>query len=63
LEFNLQTRRHYDRGGLEKETGDLNSLTSQVKQQEQQQQQQPQEASGNREKPSIAKLFEQGSNN
>ncbi|KAL9328645.1 hypothetical protein ACSQ67_003648 [Phaseolus vulgaris] len=54
-----ETRRHYDRGGLEKETGDLNSLPSQVKQQEQQQQQQPQEASGNREKPSIAKLFEQ----
>ncbi|KAK7366825.1 hypothetical protein VNO80_08824 [Phaseolus coccineus] len=53
-----ETRRHYDRGGFEKETGDLNSLTSQVKQQEQQQQQQ-QEASGNREKPSIAKLFEQ----
>jgi len=58
LAFNLQTRRHFDRGGFEKETGGPNSLTAQVKQQQQQQQ-----ASGNGEKPSIAKLFEQGSNN
>ncbi|XP_014520993.1 kinesin-like protein KIN-UA isoform X1 [Vigna radiata var. radiata] len=49
-----ETRRHFDRGGFEKETGGPNSLTAQVKQQQQQQQ-----ASGNGEKPSIAKLFEQ----
>ncbi|WVZ09412.1 hypothetical protein V8G54_013942 [Vigna mungo] len=49
-----ETRRHFDRGGFEKETGSPNSLTAQVKQQQQQQQ-----ASGNGEKPSIAKLFEQ----
>ncbi|KAG2375729.1 Kinesin-like protein [Vigna angularis] len=48
------TRPHFDRGGFEKETGGPNSLTAQVKQQQQQQQ-----ASGNGEKPSIAKLFEQ----
>lgn len=50
LEAN-ETRRQLDRGGLEKEIGGLNSLTSQVKHQQQ--------ASGNGEKPSIAKLFEQ----
>ncbi|KAG4987548.1 hypothetical protein JHK85_030531 [Glycine max] len=49
-ECNL-TRRQLDRDGLEKEMGGLNSLTSQVKHQQQ--------ASGNGEKPSIAKLFEQ----
>ncbi|XP_017427606.1 kinesin-like protein KIN-UA isoform X1 [Vigna angularis] len=49
-----ETRPHFDRGGFEKETGGPNSLTAQVKQQQQQQQ-----ASGNGEKPSIAKLFEQ----
>ncbi|CAJ1928235.1 unnamed protein product [Sphenostylis stenocarpa] len=48
-----ETKRHSDRGGFEKETGGLNSLTSQVKQQQQQQ------TSANGEKPSIAKLFEQ----
>uniref|UniRef100_A0A368UHF5 Kinesin-like protein n=1 Tax=Glycine max TaxID=3847 RepID=A0A368UHF5_SOYBN len=54
LQLNLQadeTRRQLDRDGLEKEMGGLNSLTSQVKHQQQ--------ASGNGEKPSIAKLFEQ----
>ncbi|KAG5070159.1 hypothetical protein JHK85_002536 [Glycine max] len=47
----LETRQQLDRGGFEKEMGGLNSLTSQVKHQQQ--------ASGNGEKPSIAKLFEQ----
>ncbi|KAG5089860.1 hypothetical protein GLYMA_01G213200v4 [Glycine max] len=46
-----ETRQQLDRGGFEKEMGGLNSLTSQVKHQQQ--------ASGNGEKPSIAKLFEQ----
>ncbi|KAL2348113.1 hypothetical protein Fmac_002113 [Flemingia macrophylla] len=46
-----ETRRQLDRGGFEKEMGDLNSLPAQVKHQQQ--------ASGNGEKPSIAKLFEQ----
>ncbi|MED6131329.1 hypothetical protein PIB30_008662 [Stylosanthes scabra] len=46
-----QTRHQFERAGLEKDTSSVNSLTSQVKHQQQ--------ASGNGEKPSIAKLFEQ----
>ncbi|CAL0314284.1 unnamed protein product [Lupinus luteus] len=46
-----ETRREVDRGGFEKEVGSLDSLISQVKLQ--------QHASGNGEKPSMAKLFEQ----
>lgn len=49
-----QTRRQLDKGGFEKEEVCHDSPTSQVKHQQQ--------ASGNGEKPSIAKLFEQGSN-
>ncbi|XP_061357813.1 kinesin-like protein KIN-UA isoform X2 [Gastrolobium bilobum] len=54
LQLSLQTdetRRQLDRDGFEKEVDGLDSLTSQVKHQQQ--------ASGNGEKPSIAKLFEQ----
>ncbi|KAJ1416054.1 P-loop containing nucleoside triphosphate hydrolase [Sesbania bispinosa] len=46
-----ETRRQLDRGGFEKEVNGPDSLTSQVKHQQQ--------SSGNGEKPSIAKLFEQ----
>ncbi|RDX70870.1 Kinesin-like protein KIN-UA, partial [Mucuna pruriens] len=46
-----ETRQQLDGGGLEKEMSGVNSLTSQVKHQQQ--------SSGNGEKPSIAKLFEQ----
>ncbi|CAL5187583.1 unnamed protein product [Lathyrus oleraceus] len=47
-----ETRRHLDRGGgFSKEVGARDSLTSQIKHQQQ--------VSGNGEKPSIAKLFEQ----
>ncbi|XP_004511636.1 kinesin-like protein KIN-UA [Cicer arietinum] len=54
LQFSLEageTRRQLNGGGFEKEVGCRDSLTSQVKHQQQ--------ASGNGEKPSIAKLFEQ----
>lgn len=54
LQFSLEadeTRRQLDKGGFEKEVGCHDSPTSQVKHQQQ--------ASGNGEKPSIAKLFEQ----
>ncbi|RYR10649.1 hypothetical protein Ahy_B05g079114 isoform B [Arachis hypogaea] len=47
-----QTRHQFERDGLEKDVSSVDSLTSQVKHQQQ--------ASGNGEKPSIAKLFEQG---
>ncbi|KAF1874741.1 hypothetical protein Lal_00007355 [Lupinus albus] len=46
-----ETKREVDRAGFEKEVGNLDSLISQVKLQ--------QHASGNGEKPSMAKLFEQ----
>ncbi|KAL1316602.1 hypothetical protein AAHE18_15G078000 [Arachis hypogaea] len=46
-----QTRHQFERDGLEKDVSSVDSLTSQVKHQQQ--------ASGNGEKPSIAKLFEQ----
>ncbi|CAK8539422.1 unnamed protein product [Lathyrus sativus] len=47
-----ETRQHLDRGGgFSKEVGGRDSLTSQIKHQQQ--------VSGNGEKPSIAKLFEQ----
>ncbi|XP_040990212.1 kinesin-like protein KIN-UA isoform X2 [Juglans microcarpa x Juglans regia] len=46
-----ETRRRLDRGGFGKVPGDLDSLLSQVKHQQQE--------SGNGEKASIAKLFEQ----